>query len=266
MAHIVIEGVENVRDLGGIPVFDNRQVKCGLFYRGANLSAITPYGAHVFAQELGISMVIDLRVGWETEEKPDVVIPGVSYCHIPFYDKEKVGIDYTEKATGTQLVGRDIACDPDHFYRHMPNELTAAQTGKVVRLMMERALEGKATYVHCSGGKDRAGIAAFCLLTVLGASDRDILDDYLLTNVSRDAHIDGIYQRFLRLSGGDERRAWEITNAHAARAENLEAYRNSVIQRYGSMDSFIEKQLGLGFDFCAFAREKLTEPCCTPSW
>ena len=257
MAIISVDGVENVRDLGGISVLDDRKVKSGLFFRGANLSGITKNGAHFLSHDLGVSLVIDLRVGWETEEKPDVPIPGVEYVHLPFYDKDKVGIDYTEKAQGTQLVGKDVACDPDHFYRHMPNELTAAQTGKVVRLM----LEGKATYVHCSGGKDRAGIATLCLLKVLGASEQAILDDYLLTNISRDKHIDEMFQRFLRLSGGDERIAWEVTNSHAARPENLEAYRDSVVERYGSMDAFIKDILGIAPDLVSRARELLTEPC-----
>ena len=261
MAILSVDGVENVRDLGGISVLDDRKVKSGLFFRGANLSGITKNGAHFLSHDLGVSLIIDLRVGWETEEKPDVPIPGVEYVHLPFYDKDKVGIDYTEKAQGTQLVGKDVACDPDHFYRHMPNELTAAQTGKVVRLMLERALEGKATYVHCSGGKDRAGIATLCLLTVLGASEQAILDDYLLTNISRDKHIDEMFQRFLRLSGGDERIAWEVTNSHAARPENLEAYRDSVVERYGSMDAFIKDILGSAPDLVSRARELLTEPC-----
>ena len=261
MAIVSVDGVENVRDLGGISVCGDRRVKSGLFFRGANLSGITQEGARFLAHELGVSLVIDLRVGWETEEKPDVVIPGIEYVHIPFYDKEKVGIDYTEKAQGTQLVGKDIACDPDHFYRHMPNQLTAAQTGKVVRLMLDRALDGKMTYVHCSGGKDRAGIATLCLLTVLGASEQAILDDYLLTNISRDAHIDEMFQRFLRLSGGNERIAWEVTNSHAARPENLKAYRDSVNERYGSMDAFVKNILGIGPDLVLRARKMLTEPC-----
>ena len=106
MAIISVDGVENVRDLGGISVLDDRKVKSGLFFRGANLSGITKNGAHFLSHDLGVSLVIDLRVGWETEEKPDVPIPGVEYVHLPFYDKDKVGIDYTEKAQGTQLVGK----------------------------------------------------------------------------------------------------------------------------------------------------------------
>ncbi len=255
---VSISGVENARDLGGIPVQGGRCVKSGLFYRGGNLSGITGAGACYLVQELGISLVIDLRVGWEVEAKPDVVIPGVEYVRLPFYDKELVGIDYTHKAEGTQAVGSDIACDPNHFYRDMPNELTAVQTGKVVRLMLEHALSGGASYVHCSGGKDRAGIACFCLLMVLGASRQAILDDYLLTNVSRQAHIQKTYERFLRLAGGNEELAWEITNNHAARKENLEAYVESVCERYGSLDYFVENVLGVSPDLRERVRAQLT--------
>ena len=98
-------------------------------------------------------------------------------------------------------------------------------------------------------------------MTVLGASEQAILDDYLLTNISRDKHIDEMFQRFLRLSGGDERIAWEVTNSHAARPENLEAYRDSVVERYGSMDAFIKDILGIAPDLVSRARELLTEPC-----
>lgn len=261
MTVISIEGVENVRDLGGILVSNGmRCVKSGLLYRGANLANLTDEGARFMADELGISLVVDLRVGWEVEENPDRPIPRAQNVHLPFYDKEKVGIEYNERAQGTQVVGRDIACDPNHLYRHMSNELTARQMGKTVRLMLSRALEGKPSYVHCSGGKDRAGIIALCLLTILGASEQAILDDYLLTNVSREAHINETFQRFLRLAGGNEEKAWAITHNHAARPENLKAFRESVCQRYGSMDAFVSDMLGISPEFAARVQNELTEP------
>lgn len=258
MAVIEIEGVENVRDLGGIAVCGNRAVKPGLLYRGGNLSKLTAAGAQKLSSELGVSLVIDLRVGWEVQAKPDVAIPGVENVHIPFYDMELVGIDYAEPAAGTKAIGHDIACDPDHFYRHMANELTAAQMGKAVRLILQRAQEGKATYFHCSGGKDRAGIIALCLLSVLGASEQAILDDYLYTNVSRDARLDEMFQRFVRFTDNDERLAWNLVNSHRARPENLDAFRDAVNQRYGSWDAFVAQKLGLTDDAISQARALLT--------
>lgn len=258
MPTIEIDGVENVRDLGGIAVSGGRVVRPGLLYRGGNLSKLTAEGASKMADELGISLVIDLRVGWEVEAKPDIQIPGVRYEHIPFYDMEKVGIDYTQPAAGTKAQGHDIACDPDHFYHHMANELTAAQMGKAVRLILEYAQAGKAAYVHCSGGKDRAGIISLCLLTVLGASEQAILEDYLLTNVSRDARLDEMYQRFIRFTENDEHLAWQLVNNHRARPENLQSFRRAVDEHYGGMGVFVEQKLGLTKEAISQARSLLT--------
>ena len=58
MAIVSVDGVENVRDLGGISVLDGRKVKSGLFFRGANLSGITPEGARALAHDLGVSLSI----------------------------------------------------------------------------------------------------------------------------------------------------------------------------------------------------------------
>lgn len=256
---IQLNGVENVRDLGGIVVRGKKKVKTGLLYRGANLSNISLDAQRVFSQELGISLVVDLRVSWEARAKPDVEMPGVVYRHIPFYDKEIVGIEYTHQAPGTIRIGNDIACDPHHFYADMANSLTAAQTGQAVQLMLTHALEYRACYVHCSGGKDRAGIVAFWILYILGASKQEILRDYLLTNISREAHIDTTYDRFLKLCNGNQDHAREITRAHAARAENIEAYVASIKNHYRNLDAFLFEAMKVPPILVDRARTELTE-------
>ena len=110
MAIIELPGAENVRDLGGIVLSDKRQVKRGLLFRGGALAGLTAQGEAQLTGKMGVSTVVDLRTGWERDEKPDPVIPAVQNHHIPFYDMEKVGIEYTEPAEGTKVVGRDVAC------------------------------------------------------------------------------------------------------------------------------------------------------------
>jgi protein-tyrosine phosphatase len=44
---------------------------------------------------------------------------------------------------------------------------------------------------HCTAGKDRTGILAAVLLSVLGVPDEDIAKDYCLTG----PHIEALYQR-----------------------------------------------------------------------
>lgn len=245
MKVIELQGIDNVRDLGGIPVSGGRVVAPGLFFRGSALYGITDDDCDVLFNQLGITCVVDVRTGWERAEKPDAEIPGVDNLHIPFYDLEKVGIEYTEPADGTKLVGRDVACEPSNFYRSMPNPLTARQMQQGLHEIFARAEQGKPVYEHCSGGKDRAGIMALLILTVLGANRDDILEDYLFTNVARGKHYDELFQRFLRMSQGDENRADELVFSHRALPENLDIFYQVIEESYGGMDAFIRNQLDI---------------------
>lgn len=258
MRVIELQGVANVRDLGGTPVGDGRVVADGLLYRGSALAGATEEDCRVLFDNLGIRYIVDVRCGWEREAKPDVQVPGVENLHIPFYDLDIVGIEYTEPAEGTKTVGRDVACNPDRFYRSLSNELTVGQMRKGLHAIFGYACQGMPVYQHCSGGKDRAGIMALLTLTVLGACPEAVLDDYLFTNVSRDKDYDKTYARFLRLADGNEELARELVESHRARPENLTTFYEAVDEAYGSMDSFVCEQLGLDDAEIMRIRE-----CCT---
>ena len=86
-----------------------------------------------------------------------------------------------------------------------------------------------------------------------------VIEDYLLTNKSRDAHIQGVYERFLRLCDGDEERARQITYDHRARPENIQAFYDEVETRYGSMEGLIHEQLAIS----EADRERFRASCTT---
>lgn len=249
-----------MRDLGGIPVEGGRVIAPGLFFRGAALNEATLEDRKALFADLGIECVIDVRCGWEREAKPDIAVPGVENLHIPFFDLEKVGVEYTEPAAGTKVVGRDVACDPLRFYGAMSNVLTAAQMREVVHCAFSHALEGKPVYIHCSGGKDRAGILAMLILTILGADREAVLADYLLTNESRDRHYEKEFRRFLRFADGDEELARRLTLGHRANPENLQAFYDSLETRYGGMEAFIVEVLQIDRHYRAALKERLTVP------
>ena len=258
---LALETVQNVRDIGGIPVTGSRVIKSGLFLRGAHLARLSDNDARVLFEERGVTCVVDLRCSWELEVKPEAtLIPShVRYAHNPLYDGQIVGIEYHRPVPGTISIGHDFACDPDDFYRNMANPLTMAQVAKAVQLLLERGIAGHATYYHCSGGKDRAGITTLCLLTVLGATKDAIEADYLMTNESRKAHEEGIYRRFLRLAQGDEQLARELTDGHAALPQNLTAFYEEISKTYPTLDDFVRDGLGMSDELRKLAIAACTE-------
>ena len=257
MSVIEFENVSNARDLGGIGLGDGRVVVPERFFRGGALNKANNHDVALLRDELGIDLTIDLRTGWERAAKPNVAMPGVEDVHVPFYDNDIVGIEYVKPIPGSKMVGRDFACDPNDFYASMPNPLTAKQMAQALHLVFDRAVAGKPTYYHCSGGKDRAGILSVLLLNILGADRDAILEDYLLTNVARDKNFDSIYARFLRLCETEEL-ALATTNAHRALPENLVAFYDAVDAHYGSMDAFIRDTLGFSDAEIALLRERFS--------
>ena len=264
MRVIGLQGIDNVRDLGGTPVYGGCTVAPGLFYRGSALFGVAEDDRDLLfgrrPGQLGIRCVIDVRTGWEREAKPDADVPGVENLHIPFYDLEKVGIEYTEPAKGTKVIGRDVACEPVDFYRSLANPLTVGQMRKALNETLAHAMRDEPVYQHCSGGKDRAGILALLVLTALGASREAILEDYLFTNVARDKNYEKMFERFLRLADGDEQRAHELVVSHRASPENLDAFYGAIDERYGAMDAFMHNQMGLSDRRIAEIREHCTCP------
>lgn len=258
MKVVEFEGVANARDFGGVAAADGRVIPHGLFYRGGALAKATDRDIDTLAYDLGVSCVVDVRCGWERAEKPSPEVPGAENLHIPFYDKDIVGIEYLEPAEGTKVVGRDVACDPVRFYRSLANPLTVGQMRRALSEIFARTAHGLPVYLHCSGGKDRSGVLAALVLYVLGASWDDILSDYLFTNVSHDKRFDEHFRRFLRFADGDEARARELTVGHRARPENLAAFREAVRERYGSFDAFVEGPLGIDAPLRAFLRDRCT--------
>ena len=98
------------------------------------------------------------------------------------------------------------------------------------------------------------------ILAILGASQEDILADYLLTNESRDRHYEKEFQRFLRFADGNEGLAHKLTRGHRANPENLQAFYDSLDVRYGGIEAFIVEVLQIDRHYRARLKEQLTVP------
>ena len=60
--YVTVDGIYNMRDLGGLPRHDGGTVPRGRFYRADNLASLPPDGVATVLR-LGIRTVIDLRQG-----------------------------------------------------------------------------------------------------------------------------------------------------------------------------------------------------------
>lgn len=160
-----VDGVSNVRDIGGYNAQGNSKVKYGLIYRGARLNAITDDGIATFTQELGIKTELDVRYG--TDGGKAVDMEGVAYKQLGMWAYNSILPDTCQpKASGAGLFDE--------------------RTIDGIKGVFETIAEPKnlPAYIHCTAGADRTGTICYLIGGVLGVEYEDLVQDFELTSFS----------------------------------------------------------------------------------
>jgi protein-tyrosine phosphatase len=234
---ILLEGGRNFRDLGGLRTGDGYAVRSGLFYRSGPLGSLTERGRADFAR-LRVTRIVDLRT---TDER----------SHDAYSQKGVFGDAYWTRDYGMSMGDmRAIFSDPAKLtaenmrgmmtmaYRTMPREQAPAYRELFASLVAGRG----PVVVNCTAGKDRTGIAAALVLTALGVPYETVRADFLLSNGAPGMNTLGgsIPAALSRLPA-------EVT-APLIGVEGvyLDTAFAELRQHYGSVDVYLEKELGVG--------------------
>ncbi|WP_411104720.1 tyrosine-protein phosphatase [Streptomyces sp. cmx-4-9] len=170
--HVDFERLHNFRDLGGYRACDGRTVAWRTLYRADSLGKLDGADRETF-RELGIGTVIDLRYPWEIEAKGRVPeADGLHYVNLSIehrpYDQAEI----------------DPAVDPWRYLADRFAEVTEDGAAEI-RQVLEQIAEAPGPVVfHCTSGKDRTGLIAAFVLTLLGVSEEQVLSDFALTELA----------------------------------------------------------------------------------
>jgi protein-tyrosine phosphatase len=169
-------GPTNFRDLGGYQGAGGARLGWGLVFRSDAL-VLQAADLDAFA-DLGIRSVYDLRSDPERETTPNRLPAGDYLVEVV----SLVGDGSAAPVIETVLAdGEAFLAD---IYLHML-ERSAIGFGRVLSGLADGAR--LPAVFHCAAGKDRTGMVAALLLSVLGVAEQDILDDYELTSRYRTA-------------------------------------------------------------------------------
>jgi protein-tyrosine phosphatase len=159
--HRDLPGSFNVRDLGGLPTVDGARLRPGLMFR-SDYPAFADQDEGRAVKELGIRTVVDLRGGAEAAHELVVW--------------EALGVSYQRSPIIADIASSWHASYPSYLTRRPETVLDA------VRRVLDP--ESQPVLFHCAAGKDRTGVVAALVLSVLGVADDDIVADYVLSEPS----------------------------------------------------------------------------------
>lgn len=241
MSFLNLQGAKNTRDFGGLVMTDGRVVKSHQFVRACALDRLTHRDMSVLTDEYHLSTIIDLRDDDEIREKPDRKIRGSKYLHMPVFTNTTFGVTMEKKS----IEFLENLPDFTQVYRNMvTQDGCVSHLRDIFQLILAKTPEEGAMLWHCSEGKDRCGLVSALFLSLLGADRETILKDYVQTNEVPSKNKKRYYW-LVRVVTNSKEKADSILYMFEANERFLEAALDTIEEHYGSMDSFLENQLGI---------------------
>lgn len=253
--HIAFEGIENFRDFGGYATACGRGVKTGVLYRSGHHAAASDADLARLA-DLGIGVIVDLRRPNERENWPSRRWPGFG-AHVVDNDAAQEHMaEWLEFLAGSDLSVESFRSYMLDYYRAAP--FHPRYVDLYSRYFRALAETDGAVLVHCAAGKDRTGV--ICALThhVAGVHPDDIVEDYLLTNdpVRLAVRAEAVRPMIHEHTGRTITDA-ALRYAIGVEAEFLETSFAAMRERHGSVDAYLEAELGLGSKLREQVRERV---------
>jgi protein tyrosine/serine phosphatase len=247
---IELDGVVNMRDVGGLPTTDGGAVATGRLLRSDNLQDLSESDVEAL-ERLGVTDVVDLRSNVElTLEGPGPLRARDLTHHHHSLFRDDVRDVSAEEALVLPWSKKDQAAadaaprlDDDYwashylgYLAHRPDSISAA-LGVVAR-------SSGATIVHCAAGKDRTGTVVGLALSVAGVSDDDVVADYVATG----ERIERVVARLMTRPAYGEVLKDQPLDHHRPRPETMQRILAVLSERYDGAAGWLRAQGWSGDD------------------
>jgi protein-tyrosine phosphatase len=184
---IDLDGLANMRDVGGIPTSDGDKIIPGRLLRSDNLQTLTASDVDQLLG-LGLTDVIDLRSDYETaQEGPGPLASSEVQIHqFSLFREWQVGVGEPKPDVRPEVMPEEalpwIDLEPsvelDNQVASVYFSYLVDRPDSVLAALRTIARAPGVALVHCAAGKDRTGTIVALALAVAGAERQAIIDDY----------------------------------------------------------------------------------------
>jgi protein-tyrosine phosphatase len=236
------EGLDNVRDVGGLPLRDGGSTRSGVLLRSAALHWATAADVRRLVEEFGLRLVLDLRTPREIDRDgpTPIAVAGVETVALNF-----IGASRELPETGD---------DTDPLLRNYLGYLDDQPANIVEAVRRLAAPDAGPALVHCAAGKDRTGVVVALALAVADVPHEEIVADYALT---ADV-IDALVAKLAASPTYAEDMEQRDVASHTPRAETMDRLLTVLDERFGGPAGWLEEH-GFGADDRAALRARLRD-------
>ncbi|WP_300009475.1 tyrosine-protein phosphatase [Pseudonocardia sp.] len=213
---LTFEGLDNVRDVGGLPLRDGGVTRTGVLLRSASLHHATAADVAALVDGFGLRLVLDLRTPREIDRDgpTPVAAAGVETVALTFIGESR---EYLPE-TGD---------DTDPLLRNYLGYLGDHPTNVVQAVKHLAAPDAGPALVHCAAGKDRTGTLVALVLDAVGVERAAVVEDYALSA----EQVEAMFRRWTTAAGIEM--PADLT-PHLPRAEAMDAVLAHLDGEYGT--------------------------------
>ena len=254
-----LSGLGNTRDLGGIPVAGGG-IAYGKLIRSGHLFKLRKSTVKKL-EEMCVKTVIDFRTEQEASEKPDTALRGATYINLSLLSAGALGVTFEQnterslKELGDEILKKYSS--PDEYMERIYDGI----------LFEKQSLENLATALnilvetdgcvlfHCTGGKDRAGVFAMLIESLLGLDEETILLDYAATGEfqKRRNRLVRLFSALMPFSRNANKLLLELLKTNP---KHIETAISKLKANYGSVTDYCKSALGVTDDDIAVLKKK----------
>ena len=258
-----LKKLNNTRDLGGFPTADGRKIKRGKLIRSGRLYKL-PESTVAALEKMHITTIIDMRIERERLDYPCTQINGARQVLLPLVCTATTGITHTKSMAKTMLdESKRIKTEfgnADNYmasiYSHILFDDESQEKLKEFFGLVKA--DEHCILWHCNAGKDRTGICAMLLESVLGVSEELIVKDYCASKTFQRKK--RRLQKWGLFIAPVPRKFKQILYALMdAKPQYITGAIREIEARYGSVTGSCKSALGLTDEDITFLKDKYLE-------
>lgn len=242
---IEMDGLVNLRDVGGIPTQDGGFIAPRRLLRSDNLQSLTE-GDVARLRELGLTDVVDLRSDYEAAmEGPTRLSDGSVAVHqLSLFREWRGGIGEEKPDSRPEVLPEKalpwVDLEPNvqlenEVASHYLSYLLDRSDSVLAALRTIATAEG-AALVHCAAGKDRTGTIVALALSLAGADRAEIVADYAASSERMQAILDRLMTSETYNANLQDR----PLASHLTHAETMVAFLGHLDEAYGGVEPALE--------------------------
>jgi protein tyrosine/serine phosphatase len=184
---IDLDGLANLRDVGGMPTNDGGKIIPGRLLRSDNLQTLTTSDVDQLLG-LGLTDVIDLRSDYEAQREgpTPLATTGVRIHQFSLFREWEIGVGETKPDVRPEVLPEEAlpwidlepAVELDNDVASVYFSYLVDRPDSVLAALRTIAQAPGVALVHCAAGKDRTGTVVALALSVADVERQAIVEDY----------------------------------------------------------------------------------------